>query len=254
MTRVRTLHTSVKAAAAFAVLLSSTSAFAQDATAPIAVAAAAPTDDTAKCELHIWPTENYIGIQTGLLSGFGAVGAVADLAAHDGRVKTTKDLMRDYLGPDVQMEELNKLGIQKTLQLQDYKVIIEAPTPFNEDMKANPELKAKVKAMNAKIKAGERLSDSKNACYAELVTTHIFYYKAMMYGSNLFTGWIYREFGDKAKATKTATGQVKNPLENFPPKTPEMADAAKTELRDAYSKDFVEYVAKKVQPGVPAAK
>ena len=59
---------------------------------------------------------------------------------------------------------------------------------------------------------------------------------------------------EKPKATKTATGQVKNPLENFPPKTPEMVDAAKTELRDAYSKDFVEYVAKKVQPGVAAAK
>lgn len=252
--RVRTLHKSFKAAAAFAVLLSSTSVLAQDAAAPVDAAAAAPAEEAAKCELHVWPTENYIGIQMGLLSGFGALGAVADMAAHDGRVKTTKDLMREYLGPDVQMEELNKLGIQKTLQLQDYKIIVEAPTPFNEDMKTNPDLKAKVKAMNAKIKAGERLSDSKNACYAELVTTHIFYYKAMMYGSNLFTGWIYREFGDKPKATKTATGQVKNPLENFPPKTPEMVDAAKAELRDAYAKDFVEYVAKKVQPGVAAAK
>lgn len=99
-------------------------------------------------------------------------------------------------------------GIQKTLQLQDYKIIVEAPTPFNEDLKANLELKAKVMAMNAKIKAGGRLPDSKHPCYAELVTTHIFYHKAMMYGSNLFTGWIYREFGDKPKATKTSTCQV----------------------------------------------
>ena len=237
------------AAAAIAALITSASASAQEATVPAAV-----SDDTAKCELHVWPTENYLGIQMGLLSGFGALGAVADVAAHDGRVKTVKDLMREYLGPDVQMEELNKLGIQKTLQLQDYRIVVEAPTPFNEDMKTNPELKAKVKAMNAKIKAGERLSDSKRPCYAELITTHIFYHKAMMYGSNLFTGWVYREFGDKAKATKTATGQVKNPLEDFPPKTPEMVDKAKAELRDAYAKDFVEYVAKKVQPGVPAAK
>lgn len=243
-----------KIAAASAALLSSTSILAQDAAAPVALAEAVQTEDTAKCELHVWPTENYIGIQMGLLSGFGIVGAVADAAAHDGRVKTVKDLMREYLGPDVQMEELNKLGIQKTLQLQDYKIIVEAPTPFNEDIKTNPNLKAKVKAMNAKIKAGERLSDSKHPCYAELVTTHIFYHKAMMYGSNLFTGWIYREFGDKPKAIKTSTGQVKNPLENFPPKTPEMVDAAKAELRDAYAKDFVEYVAKKVQPGAVAAK
>jgi len=243
----------MKAAAFAAAFACASAAQAQDAAAPVA-ATEAPADDAAKCELHVWPTENYIGIQMGLLSGFGVAGAVADLAAHDGRVKTVKDLMREYLGPDVQMEELNKLGIQKTLQLQDYKIILEAPTPFNEDLKTNPDLKAKVKAMNARIKAGERLSDSRHPCYAELVTTHIFYHKAMMYGSNLFTGWIYREFGDKPKATKTATGQVKNPLEKFPPKSAETVDAAKTELRDAYAKDFVEYVAKKVMPGAPAAK
>ncbi len=201
-----------------------------------------------RCELHVWPTENYIGINMGLLSGFGIVGAVADIEAHKGRVQTVKDLMRDYLGPDVQMAELNRLGIEKTLKLSDYRIIVEPPTPFNEDLKADPELKAKVKAMNARIKAGQRLSDSTHPCYAELITTHIFYYKAMMYGSNLFTGWIYREFGDKPIAKKTATGQVKNPLEDFPPKAEDKIEAAKAELRDAYAKDFVEYVAKKVAP------
>jgi len=69
-----------------------------------------------------------------------------------------------------------------------------------------------------------------------------------MYGSNLFTGWRYRAFGDKQAPIKEATGQVKNPLENFPPKTPEMVEPAKAELRDAYAKDFVEYVEKKVIP------
>jgi hypothetical protein len=199
------------------------------------------------CELHVWPTQNYLGLNTGLLSGFGVVGALADMAAHDGRVKNVKDLMAEYLGPDIQMAELDKLGIAETLKLKGYRVVVQEPTPFNEDLKNSPELKAKVKAMNARIKAKQRLSDSKNPCYAELITTHIFYHKAMMYGSNLFTGWIYREFGDKPVATKTATGQVKNPLEQFPPKDVAMVDAAKQELRDAYSKDFVEYVQKKVQ-------
>jgi hypothetical protein len=202
----------------------------------------------AACELHVWPTENYIGIQMGLLSGFGVVGAVADIAAHDGRVKTVKDLMREYLGPDVQMVELNKIGITSTLKRDGYVVVVEEPTPFNEDVKKDPALKAKVKALNARIKAGDRLSESSNPCYAELITTHIFYHKAMMYGSNLFTGWIYREFPATGKASKTATGQVKNPLENFPPKSPEAVEGAKAELRDAFAKDFVEYVAKKVQP------
>ncbi len=41
---------------------------------------------------------------------------------------------------------------------------------------------------------------------------------------------------------------VKNPLEDFPPKTPEKVEAAKLELRDAFAKDFSEYVQKKVKP------
>ncbi|WP_422344364.1 hypothetical protein [Parasphingorhabdus sp.] len=201
--------------------------------------------DGSVCELHVWPTENYIGINTGLLSGFGIVGALADQAAHKNRVATVKDLMKDYLGPEVQMEELNKLGINETLKLDGYKIIVQEPTPFNEDAKNDPELKAKIKAMNKTVKDKKRLTDSTAPCYAELTTTHIFYHKAMMYGSNLFTGWIYREF-DGDKQTKVGKGQVKNPLEYFPPKTEEDIEKAQIELRDAYAKDFAEYVEKKV--------
>ncbi len=232
--------------AAFAALVLAAPAMAAQTTETQAdtmqAVAAAP-----ECELRVWPTENYLGVNMGLLSGFGLVGAVADQAVHKDKVQTVKDLMREYLGPEVQMEELNKVGLLKTLKLPDnYKIIIEAPTPFNEDLKKDPALKAKVKAMNATIKAKKRLSDSTSKCYAELITTHIFYHKAMMYGSNLFTGWIYRDFKDKAVAPTNFTGQVKNPLEHFPPKEAANIDAAKVELRDAYAKDFAEYVEKKV--------
>ncbi len=225
-------------AAALAVALVSTT--------PAAAQGAAEPTNGAGCELHIWPTENYLGVSTGLLSGFGALGALADHAASAGKVKTVKELMADYLGPDVQIQELNKLGVVEALKLRGYRVVVQEPTPFNEELKDNPELKAKAKAMNARIKAKHRLSDSNNSCYAELITTHIFYHKAMMYGSNLFTGWIYREFGEKPIASKVATGQVKNPLEHFPPKSADTIEAAKVELQDAYSKNFVEYVQKKV--------
>jgi hypothetical protein len=223
-------------------------AFAQtSAVAPATPEAIKTGSDGQPCELHVWPTRNYLGINSGLLSGFGLVGAVADLAAHQNRVKTVKDLMADYLGPDVQMSELNKIGITQALKLPGYKVVVEEATPFNEDLKGDPALQAKVKAMNVRIKAGQRLSDSKNTCYAELITTMIFYHKAMMYGSNLFTGWIYREFPATGVATKTAKGAVKNPLGVFPPKAPDQVEPAKAELRDAYSKDFLEYLEKKVK-------
>lgn len=238
-------------AAALAAVIAISPAAAQTAPAADAAESIAGTtglSDQTICELHVWPTQNYIGINLGLFSGFGLVGAVADLAAHDGRVKNVKELMAEYLGPEIQMEELGKVNIADTLKLRGYRIVVEDPTPFKEDAKKNPAVKVKIKAINARIKSGQRLSSSKNTCYAELITTHIFYHKAMMYGSNLFTGWTYREFGDKPLATKVATGQVKNPLENFPPKTPEMIPAAKLELRDAYAKDFGEYVQKKVQP------
>lgn len=225
---------------AAAMLLSAPLA-AQDEDAVTATAEAAPA-----CELHVWPTENYLGVKMGLFSGFGIIGALADQAGHAKGVRTVKDLMREYLGPEVQLEELQKLDYLAKLGLDasQYEVIVEKPTPWNEDLKGNPELKAEVKALNQKIKDGKRLTDSTNPCYAELITTHIFYHKAMMYGSNLFTGWQWRQF-DGAKLVAEGKGQVKNPLEEFPPKDETKIEAAKIELRDAYAKDFAEWVQKK---------
>lgn len=60
------------------------------------------------CELHVWPSETYIGINMGLLSGLGPIGAVADVEAHKDRVASVKDLMKGWLGPEIQMEELVK--------------------------------------------------------------------------------------------------------------------------------------------------
>ena len=206
------------------------------------------------CELHVWPTENYIGINTGLLSGFGVVGALADISAHEGKVATVKDLMREYLGPEVQMEELRKADVAGTLGLSGYQIVVETPTASNEDVKKDAALKATVKAMNAKLKSGARLSGSTVPCYAELVGPNIFYHKAMMYGSNLFAGWTFRDFGRTgAGVPKVFPGAVKNPLENFPPKTPDNVAAAKVEIRDAYARDFAEYVQKKVRGASPAA-
>ena len=116
----------LSAAASAVVLFVVAPASAQEAPATATTAAAATTADAAlPCELHVWPTHNYLGMNSGLLSGFGALGAVADMAAHKDRVATVKDLMRDYLGPDIQMAELNKLGIAETLKLKGYRIIVE---------------------------------------------------------------------------------------------------------------------------------
>lgn len=221
-------------------------AYAQDAT-PIA-----PSPADQACELHVWPTHNYLGMSTGLLLGFGVVGALAEQGAQEGRTRTVKDLMRDYLGPEVQLEQMNRVGLLQSLKLPaTYRVIVEAPTPWNEDLKRDPALKARVTEMNKTLKAGRRLTASQSPCYVELMTTMVFYHKAMMYGSNLFTGWVYRDFRDKPTVQIYAAGAVKNPLEVFPPKTPEQVEAAKVELRDAFVKDYNEWLAKKFSAAAP---
>ncbi len=203
------------------------------------------------CELHIWPTEQYIGFNTGLLSGFGIVGVLADSALHSGKVMTIKDRMRSDLGPDVQIAELRKANVADALGLSGYRIVVEAPLPTFEDAKADPVVKKTMREMAAKLKGKVRLSDATVPCYAELVGGGIMYHKAMMYGSNLFAGWIFRDFGKTAGTPPAVfSGAVKNPLETFPAKTPDDAEAATAELRDAYAKDFVEYVAKKVRRGV----
>ena len=222
------------------------------AAAAIATPAAAPPAPASECELHVWPTHNYLGLNTGLLMGFGAVGGLIEGAAQEGRTRTLKDLMRDYLGPDAQLAEMEKIGLLRSLKLPEtYRVIIEEPTPWNEDLKRDPALKARVKEMNATLKAGRRLSASQSPCYVELLTTMLFYHKAMMYGSNLFTGWVYRDFRDKPTVQIYAAGAVKNPLEVFPPKTPDQVPAAQAELRDAFVKDYNEWLAKKFSAAAP---
>jgi len=221
------------------------------AVAPASTGAAAtpetpPAAPHPTCELHVFPTENYIGFNSGLLSGFGVVGALADEATHKDRVATVKDLMKDYLGPEIQLAELEKVNYRIRLGVQDYKVIIEPPTPSADAVKADPELKAKVKALNADLKAGKRITASTNPCYAEFLLVSVFYFKAMMYGSNLLVGTQFRDFS-KGGAPIISIGAVKNPLEVFPPKSADKVDAAKAELRDAFAKDFLEWADKKLK-------
>jgi len=234
--------------------MSANQAFAQEQGT---TAAAQPVDkstpDKPTCELHVFPTENYIGFNSGLLSGFGFVGALADAEAHKGRVASVKELMKDYLGPEIQLAELEKVNYLSKLGVEGYRVIIEPPTPSGDALKDDPGLKAKVKVLNADLKAGRRMTSSTNPCYAEFLLLSVFYFKAMMYGSNLLVGTQFRDFS-KGGAPRISIGAVKNPLEKFPPKTADMVDIAKAELRDAFAKDFLEWTEKKLKTDRAAGK
>lgn len=208
---------------------------------------------TATCELHIWPTENYRGMKmSGLGMLGGALGGALDQAANKDKVATTTDLMRADLSPEAQVEALRAADVTGMLGLTGYTVIIEPAVPSDAAAKADPTVKATLRTMQASLKSGKRLSNATTPCYAELVGGELFYVKKPLVGTNLFAKWTFRDFGrDGGARLRSFPGQVKNPLAIFPARTPDQADAAKADLRDAYAKGFVEYVAKKVR-GVSA--
>lgn len=211
----------------------------------------------ATCELHIWPTENYEGQHSGGMAMFGLIGAVIDQANNKGKVATVKELMHDYLPPEAQVDALRAADVAGTLGLTGYTIVVEPAVPSDAAAKADPAVKAALRTMDAKLRKGERLSAATTPCYAELVGGDLLYAKKPMWGTNLFAKWTFRDFGrDGAAKPRSFPGQVKNPLAAFPAKTPDQAEAARADLRDAYAKDFAEYVAKKVRgaSAVTAAK
>ena len=189
--------------------------------------------------MHVFPTRNFIAMNTGMLSGFGVIGALVDAAAHKDKVKTVKELMSDYLTPEAQLASLNKIGLAATLQMpMDTQIMVEPPFPSPADVKQNPSLKAKLEEAQKTEKAGKRLTSSAAVCYAELAVPYVFYQKAAMYGTRVFTSFIFRDFRKGEKALLTSKGQVENHVPNFPAADPSQEEAAKAALIDAYGQDL----------------
>jgi hypothetical protein len=212
---------SLIAISAIAAAATTTTAHAQDATA-----AAAPA-----CELHVFPTLEGQALTTGLLAGFGVIGAVADAAANKDRNISEAEYLKEALGPRLQIEALKSIDLVKELKLQPSQIIFETPIA---DRKVT-------------TKATNRLSSSTAPCYAEIIVTQNFYTKKAIYGRSLNNRFIFKDFnGGKTKA-KLVKGRGGNGLSHFPPKTTDETEKAETELREVFSKNFLEY-AKGIKP------
>ena len=202
--------------------------FAQDAAAPAPVpapevaAAAAPLP---ACELHVFPTLEGQAQTTGLLSGFGFVGAIADAAANKDRNVNEAAYLKEALGPRLQVEALKSIDLVTALKLQPSQVIFETPIA---DRKIT-------------TKATNRLSSSTAPCYYELIITQNFYKKAAIYGRSLNNRFVFKDFNGGKAAAKLVKGRGGNGLSHFPPKTTDETEAAETELREVFSKNFLEF-------------
>ena len=210
------------------ILTSSAAAAALLCSAPIApvqaqdAAAVAPA-----CELHIFPTLEGQATTTTLLSGFGVIGAVADAAANKDRNISEAEYLKEALGPRLQIEALKSVNLLEELHLPPAQIIYETP----------------IADRNITTKATNRLSSSTAPCYYELIITQNLYMKKAIYGRSLNNRFIFKDFSGGQAAAKLAKGRGGNGLSLFPPKTTDETEAAETELRDVFSRNFKEYAA-----------
>jgi hypothetical protein len=215
-------------AAAVLLLAASSSALAAEPAAPAAGTGSA-------CEIHVWPTDQYMSSSTGLLSGFGAVGALVDVAGHSKTNRTVKDLMMEYLDSAGQNEALTQADIAATLRKPGATIVFEPLLPL--------ETRKKVGSNPA------RLTASTAPCYGELVVGLLFYQRAAMHGTQLYDSFIYRDFSRGGGKPAIYKGMVKNPLKLFPDSAATDEAAARSDLKGAFTASFLEYTQKKVFKG-----
>lgn len=198
---------------------------AADPAAPAAAEAAAPAAPVPECELHIFPTLEGQAMTTGWLSGFGVIGAVADAAANKDRNVSEAEYLKQALGPQMQTDALKTIDVPTELKLPPMQVIYETPIA---DRKVS-------------TKATNRLSQSTAPCYVELLITQNFYTKRAIYGRSLNNRFIFKDFRNGKNKSKLVKGRGGNGLSHFPPKTTDETEAAETELRDVFLKNFKEF-------------
>ena len=190
------------------------------ATAALAAPARA---QSAPCELHIWPAERMQSQTTGLLGG-----GLLDAALHSGRDASNKAQLASALDSPSQIDALQSLPLADLIGLKPGTVVVRHETPLER------------KTMN-KVKT--RRSDSKAACYRELIVADVFYHKAAIYGRSLKTLFMIRDFGADDKIDYEYKAWGGNGLKLFPPKEGEDAIAALDELVVTFKKNFEEYAA-----------
>ena len=196
----------------------------------LAIAAAASGSaaiaQPAACELHLWPAERMSSTTTGLLSGFGVVGAVADVSAHAGRDASNRSQMASALDSPSQLDALQSLDLITELGLPAGTTIVRHEAPLDR------------RTMN-RVKT--RRSDSTASCYYELITADVAYQRSTIYGRSLRTLFMVRDFGDDQRIDFEYKAWGGNGLSHFPPREGEDVGVAIQELVDVFKRNFQEY-------------
>jgi len=158
---------------------------------------------------------------TGLLGG-----GLLDTAIHAKKDASNRASLASALDSPSQLDALQSLDLVGLLARKPGTIIVRHETPLER------------KTMN-KVKT--RRSDSKAACYSELIVADVFYQKAAIYGRSLRTLFMLRDFGNDQTIDKEYKAWGGNGLKLFPPKEGEDSTAALDELVTVFKNNFSEY-------------
>lgn len=229
---------------AFAATAAAAPVAAQDASSPTSTEFKTGPDGS-RCELHIWPIDEYTTDMWGLLSAIPLVGFSIDQGSTKNRRQAIQSLMREYLSPEIQIDLLRKQGVAKALGLTGYEIIVEEAFPSREALKQSKELREKRKKRFALLKAGKRLTDSQSSCYAELGITTVAYRDTTQLKSNMFIGWSYRYYGAspnlQSEIVLNSGGVPDGSLSFFPATTEADVERARNEVQHQFTKGFLAF-------------
>jgi hypothetical protein len=195
------------------------------APAMAATEAPAPQDAVPACELHVFPTLEGTAVTTGWGVGFGIIGSMIEASANKDRNVRDAAYLKEALGPRLQVEALKSVNLTGALKFPPAQVIFETP----------------IADRDITTKAESRLTKSTAPCYAELIVTQNFYHKAAIYGRSLNNRFVFKDFRANPEKAKLIKGRGGNGLTHFPPANTDETEAAETDLRTTFAKNFIEF-------------
>ena len=192
-----------------------------------------PGDNSAPCELHIWPTNKYAVTENLGGKNLGLVGAMMDEAMRLSSPDGVKMQMQSQLSPEIQEKIVNEVKLGTALSLSGYAVIVEPAD-------SQPEWNWTT------LKQSDRVSGSAPACYAEFVIVSHQYMKQPI-GTRLITLVRYREFGSDGALRKNLLDTTATKAVRFPAKDVNDIGASASSLQEAFRDNLVKFAKDKVK-------
>lgn len=186
-----------------------------------------------RCELHVWPTNQFAVTEVLGGSSLGLLGVAIDEATRLRSPEGVKEQLATQLAPGVQEEIIRDLKLNALLALPDHELVIE---------RADSQPIWTLEQM----KSPARLSGTAPACYAELAIISQQYLHQVI-GTRLRTFVRYREYGPDGAVRAKLLDTTATKASRFPAKSAESVPASATSVQDAFRDNLVKLARDKLK-------